>query len=206
MAFDLASLIGLLSQGGLGLLQGILTPKPNSFDTAWSQNRKIDPSSQLLGGLNKTNDLFGNLTELLNKGIDLKGAYAQSLPSFAGGGMPMAFGFTGQDPALKDPSMLHLAGPTGMFNGTPDTGPGPTPHSGNPTNGPTVGTAVPRPPGQPPGTSRPPAGTDLRPPNTIPHDGSGGDGPPAGREQGQSYGIGDSQKALASFRMLGLDV
>lgn len=43
--------------------------------------------------------------------INLRSAYAQRLPIFSGGGLPMPIGAMGQDPALANPDLLSLAFP-----------------------------------------------------------------------------------------------
>ncbi len=53
----------------------------------------------------------------LKSPIELPGAYAQQLPVFIGGGLPMPIGVTGVDPALSDP-VRHLSIP-GLFNPNP---------------------------------------------------------------------------------------
>jgi hypothetical protein len=50
------------------------------------------------------------LEELLSSPISLPSAFAQQLPAFSGGGLPMPIGVTGVDPALRNPGMLTRKG------------------------------------------------------------------------------------------------
>ena len=74
--------------------------------------------------LHNVNSLIGRIggaaTQRAGAPVSLPSSYVQSLPVYAGGGMPMPIGATGQDPALADPSLLSLQGLDqfkGIFDG-----------------------------------------------------------------------------------------
>lgn len=197
----LSALMMMLGMMGSSAISSATQPRPNGF-----RGVGISPEDILKMGLGKTNDLYGALSTAANKGVNLRSSYAQTPPSYAGGGMPMPFGVTGTDPALRDPSLLslpglgipgYLGGSTSSTGGVPNAG-GPNGDGRpNPNGAPTTGTAVPRPPGQVPGTSTP--APPPNPSNTEP-------GPRVGRNS-VGVGIGDDPaQALAAFRMMGFKV
>lgn len=108
----LAMMIAQLGGSVIGALGAPEGQELQSFEGEGAQDPR-QALSDARGGITEMIDL---LKRRANQPIQLRGAYAQQPPVFAGGGMPMPIGVTGQDPALFDPSLLSLPGvpmPTG---------------------------------------------------------------------------------------------
>lgn len=99
--------------GGLGGLfggNGSQGQQKASFENESGGGHSLDPRNLLGQGLSANDDAMRMFTDRLAQGYELPGAYAQSPPSFSGGGLPMPIGLTGRDPALDDPAR-HLTIP-----------------------------------------------------------------------------------------------
>lgn len=70
----------------------------------------------------------------LGRGVRLRSAYAQTPPTFTGGGLPFPIGVNAQDPALADPDLLSLPGVdlTGYLRNWASAGLGNTPGGASP--------------------------------------------------------------------------
>lgn len=84
--------------------------KKLTFEGEQGGGLSIDPRDMLGQGVANQGAAFQMLLDQLAKGVSVPGAFAQSPPTFTGGGMPMPIGLTGKDPALADPSMLSRPG------------------------------------------------------------------------------------------------
>lgn len=139
MAFGWDQIIPLLL-GGMSLFGGGSDQERESFSREAWDGVNLDPRKLLATGLTQQGELGEALTNRANKPVRLRSAYAQSPPTFAGGGLPMPIGLTGRDPALDDPSLLELEGlgiDSSIFGGVP-SGPvrgNPGPQNGDPLDG-----------------------------------------------------------------------
>ena len=127
-----------------------MQPRPNHFYGA------ADPNLIAKNGMLATSDAYDAFRQNLAQGVNLRSSFAQTPPTFSGGGLPMPIGVTGRDPALQDPSLLHLNGiqignPGGNFF-SPNPGPPRDPDPGGGASG-----------NQNPGNPNPPGGSN--PPN-----------------------------------------
>lgn len=90
--------------GGLGAGLG----QPSSQQYQSFTGSRTDPRDMMSQG----RDLISRLADMgfanANRPVNLPSSYAQPLPSFSGGGLPMTIGASGRDPALNNPSLLHL--------------------------------------------------------------------------------------------------
>lgn len=132
-------------QTGLSLFGGGGDQERRSFRNAAPGGVNIDPEALLARGLAGHDALAKVLTGEAKKPVRLRSAYAQALPTFTGGGLPMPIGALGRDPALADPSLLELPGldfPGNLYDEMPmRRGPGgytpapPGPDNQNPGDG-----------------------------------------------------------------------
>lgn len=106
---EIALLISSL-MGGIGGMFGGEGQELESFSREAWDGVNLDPRKLMATGIKQHSGLSSAVTELARKPIKLRSAYAQSPPTFAGGGMPMPIGLTGRDPALDDKSLLELEG------------------------------------------------------------------------------------------------
>lgn len=106
-------LTGLATSAGLGALQSMFAPRPNSF----ADGSESDPRSILKKGVDSASGLFGDLSSQLKRGVDLPDAKVAEPPSFSGPSLPMSFGV--QAPPANLQKGYHLDGPGG-----PQTAPG----------------------------------------------------------------------------------
>jgi hypothetical protein len=184
----LASVIG---QGVSSAMQ----PRPNHF------YGPADPTLLASNGVQATSDAYDAFRQNLARGVNLRSSFAQTPPTFAGGGLPMPVGVTGRDPALQDPSLLSLPGiqignPNGNIFGNP--GPPRDPNPGGGTSG-----------GQNPGNPNPPG--SQRPPDKDVSTGpkvsamNGFPGMDAGQQPSQTgHPAGD--QVLSAFRLMGVKI
>lgn len=117
------SFLGQMFGGGGGEGQEM-----RSFsDVDTGDGHPVDPTALMQLGMQSVEGFGDVLKEILNRGIYLPGAYAQTPANFVGGGLPMPIGVWGEDPALND-AATHLFTPgfawQGMF---PQQQQGPTP-------------------------------------------------------------------------------
>ena len=96
--------LGLLGIGG-NALEGLFQQKRKSFE-----GTAVDPVKMLTEANSNIRTLGKSLSNNLQKGVNLRSAYAQQPPVIAGGGLVGPVGVSGQDPALSDPSLLSLPG------------------------------------------------------------------------------------------------
>lgn len=146
------SILPYLILGGTSLFNSMSQQDRQSFSK--SPNQSIHPDVMLGDLRSMLRDITPAFKERASRPVQLRSAYAQNVPTFTGGGMPMPVGLYGEDPALKDPSLLTLPG----FNmGQPNAvgSQYPTPTAQNPSNsgvGPGGGGAsIPGPPTTNPG-------------------------------------------------------
>lgn len=191
MAFGADDIVALVGPVVAQALKNASQQRTNSFDNRPNRGLGVDPNSLLQNGVADTHALFGAGTDMLGRGINLRSSYAQDLPSFSGGALPMQIGAFASDPASHDSSLLsipglniHASSQKSSNVGTPNDIGGPAGDGhGNPNNMPTEGKAVPR-----PGSGASPT-------------------PGASLHTASSYAPGQNpQGALAAFRMLGYDV
>lgn len=126
--------------GGLGgLFGGGDGQERASFENEVNNGISLDPRSLLGQGLRNYKSIADAASEQARKPVQLRSAFAQQLPSFSGGGLPMGIGVLGRDPALDDPSLLeteglNINGANGGFGQLPtDQYPSWTPSEPDPT-------------------------------------------------------------------------
>lgn len=132
-------------QAGLGLAGGLFggnSQNPYQTRNSFEGHGTNDPNVMLSGGVGKTNDAIDAIIAQLGQGVSLPGAVAQTPMAFSGGGLPMAIGVNGVDPALADPSILSRPGV--QMRGSGGSNGGLNTNQGTPAN---PKYAVPRPPG-----------------------------------------------------------
>src|SRR3990167_7637824 len=64
----------------------------------------------LAAGTNQTSQWLDAMANLASQPVHLRGAYAQGLPGFSGGGLPMNIGAPAQDPGLLNKNLYDLPG------------------------------------------------------------------------------------------------
>lgn len=99
-----APAIGLI---GSSLISSLGAPDGQglqSFSDAADSN--LDPNAMYGEMRSQLNDMISPLKQRANTPVTLRSSYAQNLPVFTGGGLPMPIGIYGTDPALRDPSLL----------------------------------------------------------------------------------------------------
>lgn len=69
-----------------------------------------DPQNLLSSLVRELGSLQGPLQQRAGQGGSTPSAYAQPLPSFSGGGLPMTIGAPALDPGFLDPSLLRSPG------------------------------------------------------------------------------------------------
>lgn len=146
-------IMSLISAAG-GIAGSAMQPRPSSFGDATLHG-------MLNEGRQKTSELYDEFMKNLHQGVDTPSSYIQPLPVWTGGGLPMPIGTTAQDPALKNPGLLHKNWLGGTPSNSGGNGPGdastPGPHNA-PSPGP--GSATGNSPGAPGPGDRPPSGGD----------------------------------------------
>lgn len=105
--------LGMLGSSAIGALTMPDAQELQSFEGEGS----LDPRSMFNESRSSINDMIGLLKARANRPVSLRSSYVQQPPVFAGGGMPMPIGLTGEDPALFDPSLLTLPGLSGADQG-----------------------------------------------------------------------------------------
>lgn len=75
----------------------------------------LEAQSMLDRTRNVTNGALEAYGDQLGRGVKLRSSYAQTPPTYTGGGLPFPIGVNAQDPALADRSLLELPGVD--FNG-----------------------------------------------------------------------------------------
>lgn len=91
-----------------GALQGMLTPSPQEMDS-FKGMEGIDPSQMLGEGKGMFSDVWGAMLDDLNQPTELK-TTVNPLPSFKGGGLPMAISAPGMDANRLNPALRSTPG------------------------------------------------------------------------------------------------
>lgn len=92
--YVIATVLGSLAQKLFGSNEPAFQAR-NSFQFTATPPAGVMSEEQ--GNLRGLRDV---MNEKLNRGVQLRSSYAQDLPSFGGGAMPLQVGVTGHDPAL----------------------------------------------------------------------------------------------------------
>ncbi len=96
-------MIGML---GSSLISSIFAPDGQELQTFEGEGN-LDPRNIMGESRSSINDMIGLLKARADRPVELRSSYAQNLPVFTGGGLPMPIGIYGTDPALRDPSLLR---------------------------------------------------------------------------------------------------
>ncbi len=146
--------------GGLNFAGGLAAPEGTEVGPIGliplPDGSKVGVEDILGSGVGGLIDLQRMMADRAQTPVNLRSAFAQQPPSFAGGGLPMPIGVTGIDPALANRSLLQGIPPVPSpgfqdpFSSPPDPTGATRRTSGGAGGG---GGAIPRPPGQAPGTS-----------------------------------------------------
>lgn len=92
-----------------GLLANLTAPEGQQLST-YEGIPGINPIDMLKSSTQAIKALTGLASQNLSEGIHLPSAYAQDLPTFTGGGLPMPIGVTARDPAARNPGLRSLGG------------------------------------------------------------------------------------------------
>lgn len=112
----------ILIQSAIGALGGLLGGGGGQDRQSFSDSPDTDPRNILDAGLRQTGATQEMIEDMIGRGVSLPGAYAQPLPTFTGGGLPMPIGTFAMDPALTDPYNHLFLEPPSMNRGAMGTG------------------------------------------------------------------------------------
>ena len=70
----------------------------------------ISAPEMMTAGTNQTAQFLDSLAAMANQPVHLRGAYAQPLPGFSGGGLPMSIGAPAMDPGFLNQGLYDLPG------------------------------------------------------------------------------------------------
>jgi hypothetical protein len=200
-----ADMLGLMAMmlGG-SALQGLMNPgiSPQTFVGRKHGDLSLEPGDLLGQAIRAVSRMGTAMGDRQRKGVSLRSSFAQSPGTYTGGGLPMPFGLTGRDPALGDPNLLTLPGvetndPFQNLLGFP----GPPPSQLPPPS-------AAQPPPPEPGGMSPLDTTTLRgaSPGVVPKTLLSTTTPLDPRRAVTGSNQNDVSRALASFRMLGINV
>ena len=122
--------------GGASLFGGGSGQERGTFEGERRGDLSLDPRDLLGMGVTSIGRMGDDLYDRFAEGAYLPGAFAQSPPTFTGGGLPMPIGVTGRDlqEAPADKQATHLRSGGGITRRDPFQGSG-NMMSGNPQTG-----------------------------------------------------------------------
>lgn len=100
----------LITQLGGALLSGLFGGGGSDQERNSFSGTAADPVRMLSNANTFANNFGRILADRAAQPITLRGATVQQPGAYTGGGMPMPIGLVATDPAIKDPSLLTLAG------------------------------------------------------------------------------------------------
>lgn len=125
MSAGTAQVLSALITGGLGFAGGALQGNPYQQRQTFADGSETDPQVMLGAQQGRLNGALNDATQRAHQPIELPSAFAQDLPTFTGGGLPMPIGVTGHDPAVANPELKRIVGGNiGSWSPNVDT----TPH------------------------------------------------------------------------------
>ncbi len=104
----------MIAMLGTSVLGSAMAPDGQELQTFEGEG-DLDPKHMLGESRSQLNDMISLLKQRANQPVTLRSSYAQHLPVFTGGGLPMPIGAYGVDPALNDPSLLSTSGSSGLL-------------------------------------------------------------------------------------------
>lgn len=101
---------GMLLMQGIGAGLGLLGGDDEGQELQSFEGTEVDPKKMLAGAGGGISEMGRALVNKANKPVQLRGVTAQTPAGLSGGPLPFDMGFSAEDPAISDPSMLSLEG------------------------------------------------------------------------------------------------